>query len=63
VGQNSRKPVDSLGTRIANPNLKFFDECEKKKKTPSKRAAAEGEMHVTSVEDMGDELVVRAMMY
>jgi hypothetical protein len=63
VAQLSRKPVDTLADRITRPSLKIFDECEKKKKTPSKRAAAEGEMHVTSVEDIGDELVVRAMMY
>jgi hypothetical protein len=63
VGQKSRKAVGTIGTSVAKPDLKFFDECEKNKKKTTKRAAAEGEMHVTNVEDMGDELVVRAMMY
>ncbi|KAF2261258.1 kinase-like protein [Lojkania enalia] len=60
--QLSRKPLETVAARIINPNLKIFDECEKNKKT-TKREAAAGEMVVTNVIEMGEELVVRAMMY
>lgn len=62
VEQKSRKAAGTVGTSVANPGLKIFDDCEKDKKQ-TKRVATGGEMHVTSVEDLGDELVVRAMMY
>ncbi|KAF2736966.1 kinase-like protein [Polyplosphaeria fusca] len=60
--QLSRKPLETMMSKIVNPNLKIFDDCDKKK-TGTKREVGWGEMMVTHVEERGDEWVVRAVMY
>ncbi|KAF2814142.1 kinase-like protein [Mytilinidion resinicola] len=60
--QLSRKKLDVFRTKVANPNLKLFDDCNKKTKT-SKRDTEAGEMLVVAVDERAEEWVVRAVVY
>ncbi|PVH92230.1 kinase-like protein [Periconia macrospinosa] len=63
--EGDRKALSVIKPMILNPSLKIFDDCDdskNKKQTGAKREVKNGEMVVTSVEDLGDEWVVRAML-